>query len=440
MNQKRRALIVAPYFAPNTNIGGRRFETVAGRMLKRGWHVTVVAPRDDSTGMDMHSRGNPMWDELVSLGDVSSATLLNRVFFGPLRLSLKTRDQFAKRPGAFYSVVSPGMDQAIAAYLHLLKAAGIGDPFSLWSRQVRSWMSRLKDEKVFDFIFASVPPVSPVLVACEIAERANAKIIIDYRDPWIDPVFEGRLGEISPQILADLQAQEQECLNRADLVSAVSPAIVSSLHSKASERILLSPHGVPDIPIFEDMDNDPNAKAYSFPYLFYAGNLYYGRSLSSVLRALKILGSEGGPHVKLVYCGPNVELAEKSAKSAGVSKYLVATNSISHGQVLTISKRALGNLLLVASGYEYSYPGKLWDQIAVGRPIICLSSSSGVSAQLIRERQLGVVHAAADVQGIAKSISKLIKGGITIDSDVCRDLSRARIIDSLLDKVDSLFN
>ena len=409
-------------------------------MMERGWTVTVVTPRDDRIGSVEYSKMSPKVGQRVAIGGVFNPAFFNRALFGPLRFGFNTRDQLAGRSGAVHAVVRTGLEKTLVAYLHLLKTSNIGDPFALWSRQVISRASRLMKEKPFDIVYASVPPVSPVIVACEIAARVNAKLVVDYRDPWIDPVFERRLVEISPRILAGLRAQENECLYHADLVSAVSPSLVRELGSKTSKRVLFAPHGVPDSPAFEDPEDDRDSESFSFPYLFYAGALFYGRSLSTILRALKSLRSGGGPHVRLVYCGQNVALAESEAQSVDASDHLVARGYIPHHRVKMLSKQALANLLLVSSGYEYSYPGKLWDQIAAGQPIVCLSASSGVSAQLIRERQLGFVHATDDESGLTESVRRLMNGEITIDPDACRDLSRVQIIDGLLDNVASLFD
>ena len=56
-----------------------------------------------------------------------------------------------------------------------------------------------------------------------------------------------------------------------------------------------------------------------------------------------------------------------------------------------IMSRATANVVVISDDYEYMYPGKLWDSIAVGRPIIIIGKPEGDSARLVCERGLGIV-------------------------------------------------
>jgi glycosyltransferase involved in cell wall biosynthesis len=141
----------------------------------------------------------------------------------------------------------------------------------------------------------------------------------------------------------------------------------------------------------------------------HAGSLYYGRSLEAFLEAAGRLGAEDASfaasfHLTLLGSldeGARVELAQQLERH-GLFGSVSHQGYVDHRSALVAMSSADLLLLVVNTtpGAEAAVPGKLYEYLAVGRPILAIVPAGAEASQIVRRTRSGWVAPAHDPDGI----------------------------------------
>jgi hypothetical protein len=398
---RRRLLLVSAFFAPSGKIAGRRAEKLARAFVKRGWEVDVLT---------LDPSFIPPIDTTLSIPDGV------RVF--------QTRPTI--HPQIVQSIMSRGVWQTIKIKNRVLRGLafspisrflmklsadiGINCPYRFW---ISSALKEVKGRE-YDLVIGTVPPVSAAILAMRIARATGARFVLEYRDPWTDIRLGTSSNDVAAHFIKRLEEAEQVCLTEASLVCAVSPTLGAWAEAKTKTPVWVLPHGYEPSPPKTTPRNDQivsmmnDGKAGIFFY--YAGVLLYKRSLVPLFKVAKAIAQAGGMSCHVIYSGTHEAIAREQAEAAGASDLLISTGLISLSEANYIMSKATANVVLISEDYEYMYPGKLWDSIAAGRPVIVIGKANGDSAQLVSRRGLGIVlppHEDVDIATFLEELKAL---------------------------------
>ena len=206
--------------------------------------------------------------------------------------------------------------------------------------------------------------------------------MLDYRDPWSDLPDKDHYQRIHGRDMTSIfDDMESRCLDAAQLVFTVSPAIERMLKNRRSDlQIKTVPQGFTGPIHRSDSVED---------FFLYAGSLAYGRSLSEVLAALVKLNHGRERKIKLRYCGEHDDFAEQQARATGALDLLENLGTRAQSEVDELACHALASFVIVSPQYEYAYPGKIFDLINSGRPIFVISREPCEAGKLVEEYGLG---------------------------------------------------
>ena len=73
-------------------------------------------------------------------------------------------------------------------------------------------------------------------------------------------------------------------------------------------------------------------------------------------------------------------------------------------------RSALAAVVVVTPRYEYMLPGKLFDVVASGTPILLVAPADADVTTICRDHGLGWQHVPGDVDGIAASLQQALAG------------------------------
>jgi len=259
-----------------------------------------------------------------------------------------------------------------------------------------------------DVVLATGGPWSDFLVGDGVARRLGVPLVLAYRDPWTT----GPKGwPYAPGLRARplARGQERRVAGRADRIVSAHLGLPALLEDQLgipglSERCHWIPNGYDP----EDFVNVQPKTSDCFT-LTWTGSLYAGRSLEPIFVALSELGRAGRidlARVKLQVYGVKPEQVRAQCTDPTLRANLDAPGEVPHDDALAAIFGSTVNLLvdISYSGPVIHTPGKLYEYLAAGRPVLSLSPE-GVQADLIREAQGGWVVPPGDDAALREALA-----------------------------------
>lgn len=411
-----RILIVTALFSPTRMIGGRRPERIALHLNRLGWRVTVLTLRPRYI-RPVDRQADPFPDiEVIRTHALMPGDMLrsaSRVLRNATASSgVGGRRRHAPEPGA---PEPPGPSGEVGG-------EGSSTPKRLFWRWVSSWefpdpwfawvpfALRAVRGRRFDVILATLPPFTPALIARTLADRTGARLILDYRDPWAEvPRIDWGEGWHEGLRIRH-QKTEDSCLRRADIILGVTPTICSWLRRRTEKQVLLVPN------FYEAAQpNVAGTTVDTHVQIVYAGSLAYGRSLEPIIAAIARLSEEVGPdRLQLVYIGKKGFKVRAQAEALGVGAYIDQRGEVEAAEARSRIADSSASIVIVSKDYDYAIPGKVFEVLAAGRPMIVLAPAACDMADLVSRHQLGWCHEPKDVDGLVRTLKDLLEGRIPL--------------------------
>ena len=390
-------LLVTAAFAPSQWIGARRPERMALHLPRLGWQVTVLT---------LHPAYVPPLDS--NLRYVGDAELVHTHAAMPRLAARKLRDLshrwLPKR--AQSTVVTQGLgagdrpppQPTLARWGghldHVVRQVEFPDEHIGWAPFAYAAVRGRR----FDVVLATIPPFSAAVVAQRLAHHCQAKSVIDYRDSWTEVVA---LAGDDAATHRHRQA-EDKLLGQADLVVGVTPTLVDRLQPRTHAPVAFIPNAIDD-PL-------PAAPLPDHPRIAYVGSLAYGRDLQPIFRAMASLRQDHGTTVRCSYAGPHAALAMAQATEASVADLLDVQGQITLQAALQLVDGANAGVVISSPGYEYAWPGKIFEILGRGRPLLAMGPADSEVVRMPRQFGLGWGHTPTDHQGLLATLRAIAAG------------------------------
>ena len=279
-------------------------------------------------------------------------------------------------------------------------------------------------ESETNVIYSSGPPWSNHLVAVRIVAATGLPWVADFRDPWGGNAFRpGRSGDT----WAGRKHRELESrvYRNASVVifntdRSRSDAVDRIGESLANKSVVI-PNGF-DPAHFEGLDlsssSPDTVKPASEPLqIIHAGSFYGKRNVDSLLSAigeLKRAGKLSAADVQLSLIGRVREHEQTLVKQHSIRDIVALEPPVSHHDCLQRLRDA-DLLLLVQTEAPLCIPGKLYEYIAIGKPVLTVASD-GATADLVAAESIGECIAPTDITGLKICLLDLVdrhrNGGI----------------------------
>lgn len=282
-----------------------------------------------------------------------------------------------------------------------------------WRRPaVRSVIDRLAEAPP-DIVLATAPPWTSLQVGARLAKHFRVPLVADLRDPWT--LNHAKYGN---QSLAVRRARRGEAaiVAQSALVIANTEASADELirrYPGAASRIVAIPNGV-------DLDSMGSAgcEATDVPatlQLCHFGSIYGQRTPLRLLRALQALLTQGvlpahrdAPLVRFIGgWDPANDAAEALAAALERAGIIRREPGLPHDACLREMRRA-PVLLALQPASPLQIPGKLYEYVAAGRPIL-LIGGEGASRHLMERHSLGL-QCGDDDESIVNVLTELLAG------------------------------
>lgn len=249
-----------------------------------------------------------------------------------------------------------------------------------------------------DFILATTPPASALIVGYLLSKFTQKPLIIDYRDPWRKQRSWKFLEKINKRI-------ERAIINHAQYVISVtntwSRELQSEHNGKGSHKYIVIPNGYD----LEDMDRKSFAASGKFTFL-HAGYFYSNDGVEDFIDAVYDLVREDASlkkDLKISFIGKRPQLSNFDAlERLGVAEF---KEKLPRNEY--ISSAVQSDILLAflrENGRDAGWiPSKIFEYMLFKKPVIAIMPE-GEAKDLIEKTNLGIVIKHGDKQTIKKAI------------------------------------
>lgn len=248
------------------------------------------------------------------------------------------------------------------------------------------------------YLLTSYGPASPVICGVKLKEKfPHLTWFSDLRDEMSEAV------RIGPLLRFYLRRLEKKMVETADYVVSVSAPILENLigYEKYKSKFIEIRNGFDFDPIKENP-----LRIDDIFYIAYAGSFYGEIKPHNFFKAIELfkLKHSSIKIILRIYGGnAGLEIPESIKDNIEVKA------RVSHSAMIEELQKAHAFLLIYPSDKRKGvYTGKLYDYLAVNRPIIGLVNPQDVAAQLLQEASAGYICDNADIEGVVKILEKVV--------------------------------
>jgi glycosyltransferase involved in cell wall biosynthesis len=285
----------------------------------------------------------------------------------------------------------------------------IPDSDIFWAINAIFSVNKIILRESIDIIYSSSPHASSHLVALLYRKLYNSKIpwVVEFRDPWTLNPFRSRKFFVIDKIDHYL---EKMVLKNADEIIVTSEVYKTDFLDKYSflspQKISYIPNGF-DSEDFSGLNKINNNKIIR---IVHAGNFYGKRSLTPFLIALNEIYKNYPMYKgKIIFEQyGNIDPDGEFYNNLNPNPLFMRKETIPHIESLQQMLNADWLLLVPGPGLG-TMPGKLYEYLATGNPIIGLIDE-GPAKKLIEELNVGYVIPTDDIKSIENTIIDIVEG------------------------------
>lgn len=262
-----------------------------------------------------------------------------------------------------------------------------------WILPATRYGKKLVKEHDIDVIFATGSPWSSLITGYLISKASNTPLIVDFRDPWINNPFHVSKGNTLDKWAIKL---ERKIVTHASIVSLNTEPLKSEFLERYpnidSEKFIVLPNGF-DLIDFENIDLNHTKTNTDTITLCHAGFLYGLRDPATLLNAIEQANKEtNNQNKKIIF--KQIGDVQLSYDICERYKDMIADGSfiIEPPMSYTDCLQELAKsdwVINIQPATKSQVPSKLYDYLAINRPIINITPEDGALGQLVKKHNLG---------------------------------------------------
>lgn len=396
----KKVLIIAYYWPPSAGSGVQRWLKFVKYLRDYGWEPIVYTPLNPDFDLT---------DEALLAQVPASVQVLKRPIFEPFKVyELLTRKKAGQRVNAVYEKGSGGIAQKLALWLR--SNVFIPDARMLFIRPSIAWLSRWLKQNQIDAVVSTGPPHSMHLIARALHQKTGLPWLADFRDPWTRIDYFAEL-DLAPWALRRHQRLEKSVLTQANAVTVVGRTMAQEFAEMVpglQAHVITNGFDPPDFEI--DQPVQPDA-AFSIAHV---GMLGKARNHPVFWQALKELCASHpafASQLQIHFYGKIDADAQASATASGLQDKVFFNSYLPHAQAIAVQRKAAVLLLSVNNTHNAKgiLTGKLFEYLALARPILAIGPPDGDAAHIINSAGAGLVSDFDDLEGLKRNLLQLFE-------------------------------
>ncbi len=261
----------------------------------------------------------------------------------------------------------------------------------------------------FDVILATGGPWVSLVLGWLLSKLSGSPLILDYRDPWIhNPTRRSKSG--LRRVFES--AIEQRIVRSAIGVVLNTPELrdvfVRAFPDIPSTRVITLTNAYD--PEVTNLRHSVGGRQERALVVTHMGHLYRSRSPMPLLETVKQMlddGELGCDDLRVQFIGSADFDLDAVVRSMGLEGIVQARPPVDHARALLLLA-ASDVLLLLQSGFPLQVPAKLFEYLALDKPVLALTDE-GATRNLMMQRRLGTVCPYADRAALRDAILRLVR-------------------------------
>ncbi len=280
----------------------------------------------------------------------------------------------------------------------------VPDARKFWVKPSVKFLNRYIKEHHIETVITTGPPHSLHLIGMKLQEQIGVKWIADFRDPWT------RIGYHKELKLSSAAARkhihlEKQVLQKANLLVTTSYTTAQEFEGLSGRSAEVITNG------YEDFSGQRPSLSRKFT-LAHTGSLLSDRNPEVLWKVLSDLTREKegfGEDLEVALTGTTSSEVVNSMEKHGLTPYLKLTGYQPHRTIREIQLAAQVLLLIEINRPETRgiIPGKLFEYMASGRPILAVGPERWDVKKIIKQTNTGAVFSYEDYKGLRENIESM---------------------------------
>jgi len=285
----------------------------------------------------------------------------------------------------------------------------IPDARALWIRPTVKRLSRFLKENKVDAILTDGPPHTNTVIGMRLAKKFGIPWLADFQDPWTQVDYYQRF-KLTRRADRKHKQLEQEVFCTAAKITIASPTWAKDLEAIGAKNVSVIYYGY-------DEDDFIDLKEEKHPYFIisHTGILGEDRNPQMLFKALHDLTDElpaFRKKLKIKLAGPVDAKITDEIKKQGLEKHTEILGNISRRAALQLNKNAQILLLPInkAPNAKGRLPGKLYEYLRIGKPVLALGPQDSDAAEIIRQTKSGQIFPYDDYESVKQFVRAVFEG------------------------------
>ncbi len=426
----KKVLIITYYWPPSGGGGVMRWLKMSKFLPELGWQPIIYTPENADASVTDESLIQEIHKDIIEL-----KTPIWEPYNIYRKLTGKKKD--TKFKAGFVSEASSGnWKNRLSVFIrgNFL----IPDPRMFWIRPSVKYLSKYLKENQVDLIVSTGPPHSMHIIALRLKKKFDIPWIADFRDPWTDIDFYSKL-KLTKWADKKHHKLEKEVLLKADHVVTVSPGCARDLNKIVNRKIEVVNNGF-DPKDFE-FEKPRLDKTFTISHF---GAFNKDRNPIALWKVLGELSKQNSTFKKLLriqLIGQTDDSVIQEINKNNLSENILQIDHLPHFEGL--QKLAGSQLLLLplnnAPNVMGILPGKMYEYMALRRPILALGPIEADYAKIINETNSGKVHNFNDSGKIKESLTTYFElfqnNKLEVDSSSYEKYSRKNLAKKIIELI-----
>ncbi len=389
----KKVLIITYYWPPSGGGGVMRWLKMSKFLPELGWQPVIYTPENPDPSVIDESLINEIHKDIVEI----KMPIWEPYDFYRRITGKKSGTKFKS---GYISEASEGnWKNKLSVFIrgNFL----IPDPRKFWILPSIKYLTKYLNENPVDLIISTGPPHSMHLIALGLKNKFDVPWIADFRDPWTDIDFYRKLKLTR---LADKRHKklEKKVLDAADHVVTVSPGCATDLERIAHKKIEVINNGFD--PTDYDFEMPELDKTFTISHF---GAFNKDRNPSALWKAMNELSQTEPDFKKLLrinLIGQTDQSVITDIEKNNLKENLIVKEHLPHHDgLIELSKSQVLLLPLNdAPNVKGILPGKMYEYMALRRPILALGPTDADYAGILHNTKAGIPLGFNDIDGIKK--------------------------------------